>query len=381
MITQRITRKTVLFALALAALAASFPATAFAEVEDWQKGATIRSYSPDAFASEPFRVALQELADNDANFVTLALPWKQQDIRASEIYSEYNTPTEAALVDAIQYAHGLGLAVNLVPHLDTEDYTWRAYIEPANTALWFQSYGQMLMNYARIAEQHGVEMLTIGTELVGVTVPENTDQWRDIIENIRSVYSGDLTYSSNWGGADWAQEKDSIEFWDDLDYIGLAAYFYFEAPYTLDSLVTQWDEWDEEEIEPLSDEFDKPVLFTEVGYRSMDGALNAPWDWNVAAGQDQDEQALGYAALFEYWEDQDHFTGVHFWNWRTGSDPAFWTSADWATEYTPQRKPAEEIMAEWFAEGAEDPNPWLSDRATQPTDTATNAPPRAGGPR
>ncbi|MEX2598886.1 MAG: hypothetical protein WD533_04435, partial [Dehalococcoidia bacterium] len=196
--------------------------------------------------------------------------------------------------------------------------------------------------------EQGAEMVTIGTELASITGQANTSQWRDLINDVRDIYSGELTYSANWGGDPWSREADNIEFWDDLDYIGIAAYFPFDPPYTVNSLREQWDQWERSRIRPLNEEWDMPVLFTEIGYRSVQGALAMPWDWELAGAQDQEAQAAGYEALLEYWSEIDYFNGLHIWNWQTASDPSFWDSEAWSLGYTPQRKPAEDVLEEQF---------------------------------
>jgi hypothetical protein len=41
----------------------------------------------------------------------------------------------------------------------------------------------------------------------------------DLIKKVRAVYSGKLTYAENWDCID------KVLFWDQLDYIGVDAYF------------------------------------------------------------------------------------------------------------------------------------------------------------
>jgi hypothetical protein len=62
-----------------------------------------------------------------------------------------------------------------------------------------------------------VDYFVIGTEL-GQPF-HRVDQWRDVIKNIRSLYGGSVTYSVNWG------EFFDVIWWDDLDAIGLDAYY------------------------------------------------------------------------------------------------------------------------------------------------------------
>jgi hypothetical protein len=104
--------------------------------------------------------------------------------------------------------------------------------------------------------------------------------WRRIIREARDVYRGKLTFAANF---DQFQE---VAFWDDLDLIGINAYFelrdFVNAPtgQTLDSqLETGWRDtlsW----IRSFRAEnglADKPVLFTEIGYTCRLHSTVHPW--------------------------------------------------------------------------------------------------------
>ena len=87
---------------------------------------------------------------------------------------------------------------------------------------------------------------------------------------------------------------------------------------------------------------DKPVLFTEVGYRSIAGAAIAPWDWTVRQPLDMQEQADAYEALFRTFWDRPWFAGVYIWNWVPDHDRTGGARDD---QFSPQNKPAEAVLA------------------------------------
>jgi hypothetical protein len=82
------------------------------------------------------------------------------------------------------------------------------------------------------------------------------------------------------------------------------------------------------------------VVFTEVGYRSADGTNSAPWDFSSTWGPDLQEQADCYEALFSVLWNETWWAGAFLWNWET--DPNAGGLSD--TGYTPQRKPAEQVL-------------------------------------
>ena len=111
------------------------------------------------------------------------------------------------------------------PHiwiLQPSEGMWRADIYPNNEAdweTWQASYRDFILRYARVAERAQAEMFCIGTEFSRLTT-EKPEFWNDLIQSVREVYAGEITYAANW-----YEEFEKIPFWDDLDYIGIQAYF------------------------------------------------------------------------------------------------------------------------------------------------------------
>ena len=68
-----------------------------------------------------------------------------------------------------------------------------------------------------------------------------------------------------------------------------------------------------ERIERLHTRFDKPVLFTELGYRSATFAASKPWEWprpGESSDTDLQLQAACYEAFFRTFWDKPWFAGV-----------------------------------------------------------------------
>ena len=60
----------------------------------------------------------------------------------------------------------------------------------------------------------------------------------------------------------------------------------------------------------------KPLIFTEIGYRSADGTNRAPWDWQASMGSDPGEQADCYQAAYEVWSGETAWMrGLFWWSW------------------------------------------------------------------
>jgi hypothetical protein len=344
-ITGRLVNGVIMIALCSTAFA---PLSAEAAVSSWQKGASIWPSSQTDFSSSAFQQVVTHLKTLGVNYVTLIIPYYQSNTGSTDIQRGYNTPTDASLISGIQYAHSQGMKVMLKPQLDSYDGQWRANINPGDRNTWYTNYTNMLMTYANIATQQGVEELCVGAELVDMSAAtqnsDNTARWQSIIGQVRAVYGGQLTYSANWGGDPFGDEVDHIQFWNSLDSIGISAYYNLDTDGSVSSLEGVWDNWKNSTILPLSQKWNKPVLFTEIGYKSVTGAHYQPWNSGLSGSYDGTEQSNDYQALFEYWNNQSFMQGVHLWYILPNSGAGGTGNID----YTPQNKPAEGVISQWF---------------------------------
>lgn len=321
------------------------PATsrAAAPVSWSHKSADLIATSTTDFGSATTRQSLAELAATGANYVTFIVQYYQTNTTSTDIQPGYNTPTDAALTAGIANAHALGLHVDLNFHLDPLTGAWRANINPTDRNTWFANYQQMLVHYATLAQQNGVETLNLGTEMNDVTLnsvhADNGSRWVQMIAAVRAVYKGLVTYDANWGEV-------NISFWPQLDFISISAYYTLNpnAPASLSQLEQDWQSWETKEIAPLANTYHKKVVFGEVGYRSIANAHYDSWNFQRPGPPDQAEQANDYTALFTYWSNRSYFDGVDLWFWQTS--PTAGGVND--NGYTPQNKQAEQVMKQWF---------------------------------
>jgi hypothetical protein len=163
--------------------------------------------------------------------------------------------------------------------------------------------------------------------------------WRAVIAGVRSVYPGALIYAANWGA------EESLTWWDALDLIGVDAYYPLTAKNdpSLAELKATWTPR-VTLLRNLSNRWGKAVIFTEIGYRSLDGANQYPWDWAIQGAIDLPEQADAYRAAFEVFFSQAWFGGMYWWVW--GTNPA--EGGPCNDDYTPHAKPAEDVLRTWY---------------------------------
>lgn len=329
------------------------PAIAEAAVSDWQQGASIYPHNPSDFSSDSFKQSMQDLKGTGADTAVLIVPIYQDNDQASEMKPGGDTPTDDSLIAALDYLQSIGMKAVLKPHLGSYSGNWRAYINASDRDAWFRNYGAYLNHLGDIGQAHGADGMVVGTELISMAAEtvnaDNTQRWNTLIADLRQHFSGFLTYSANWSWNNdhFEGEVKHIGFWPALDYIGISAYYPLadnQNDPSVDALVGSWGYWDDSQVRDLSEQYGKPVIFTEIGYTSIDGAHKAPcctW-WGSYDGT---EQANDYEALFRYWDGKSYMDGVYLWNWDT--DPNYGGSGN--TDYSPQNKPAEEIMKDWFS--------------------------------
>ena len=96
-------------------------------------------------------------------------------------------------------------------------------------------------------------------------------------------------------------------------------------------------------LEKLAIKWIKPIVFTELGYRSSDFAPEHPWHVDRAPVNLQ-VQADAYAAFFEAVWPQPWFGGVYWWKWFSFPDDGGPTDND----FTPRNKTAERVLERYY---------------------------------
>lgn len=196
------------------------------------------------------------------------------------------------------------------------------------------------MDFARLAEKNKVELFCIGTELK-TFVSERPSYWLKLIAEIKEVYSGKITYAANW------DEYKYLELWKNLNYIGVDAYFPIseEENVSLENAKSGWQSW-KKEMKSITTKFNKPILFTEIGYRSMPFAGKEPWTSHREEKQVHltNQTVLLQAAFDEFWE-EDWFAGAFLWKWFKNHAES---GGEKDNRFTPQNKPAEKVISEHF---------------------------------
>jgi hypothetical protein len=275
----------------------------------------------------------------------------QDTVTSTEINCDTNmVPTDAELTHVIQVAHANGLNVMLKPHiaLSNDPDHWRGQIDfgddEVQWAAWFSSYTDFILHYAQLAQSLQVEQFCVGTELYdswqGIGPARRTSDWRNVIAQVRQTFSGPLTYAANHSG-----EETFVQFWDDLDYIGVDAYYYLtDLPHpSVSDLVAAWD-GPFSTLQQLAQTWNKPIIFTEIGYNSCEGTAAAPAAW-AAGALDLEVQTNAYEAVFQKFGNQTWWQGIYWWNW----DPNYLQGGPYDLSWMPWGKPAEDVLRYYYS--------------------------------
>jgi hypothetical protein len=308
----------------------TFAGKAWLDEIDWPAG-----QSPE-FGFENVRNSLDEIKATGANFVALVDTWYMDQTDSNSIEADpVKSHTEAELTETIQEIHARGMQILLKPHVDVQDGTWRGYIQPADPGAWCDSYINFIEHFAQIAENNGVELFSIGTELASISGSQYDPCWDQIFAAVEATYSGELTYAANWDG------YDQVSFWGRVDVAGIDAYFSTsdaQQP-ALADLVAGWNPWIEQ-IEAWQATIGKPVIFTEIGYRNVDYCAQNPWSFDDGRPANCECQARAYEAALQAWAGKPWFGGMFWWNWFPWSDGGGCCE----TTFTPQNKQVEQTL-------------------------------------
>jgi len=244
----------------------------------------------------------------------------------------------------IELAHNAGLKVMLKPQIYIHG-SWPGGIDfkrESDWKEWERSYLSWISQMTELAQETGVELFCIGTE-VKISATTRPRFWRDLADQVRGCYTGQLVYAANW------DEYQDITFWDKLDFIGVDAYFPLsDAPTpTVHELVKAWSPI-KKQIKKVQSRYKKPVLFTEYGYLSVDQCAHRNWELekrvhSIPVNEQAQANALE-AVYISYWN-EPWWGGSFLWKWFPGTEEH---EGYPERDYTPQGKKAENVINKWF---------------------------------
>lgn len=248
------------------------------------------------------------------------------------------------ILETFKYAKNNHIKVMLKPQIWSPD-GWigdQKFSSEKDWIEWEEHYTEFIMFYANLAAEHNVELFCMGTELKSHLM-ERPQYFKKLIGEIRDVYCGKLIYSANW------DSYKHISIWNELDYIGLSAYFPLdESPQpTVKQLQKKWRPVCDE-LRIQSEKYNKQIVFTEYGYLSVDGAAGKTWLLEKKVNSlkiNEQAQANCFEALFSVMHEEDYWAGGFLWKWFPfGQGGEGYNERD----YTPQGKKSLETITKWY---------------------------------
>lgn len=296
--------------------------------------------------------ALQKLSELHVNAISvtpfgyLQAPDQPDFFRRSRNARSEN---DESLVQAKLFAERHDMRVMLKPHILMmgRDWGWPGVVKMKNSTDWnvfFNRYARWMLHYAMLAEIYDFDSLCIGVELVNASY-QHEGVWRELIRRWRGVYSGPMVYAANWG-----EEFENIGFWDALDAIGLNCYYPLsEKEHPADDDLLRGAQQVAEKISVVAKKFNKPILFTEIGFTSGPQPWLKPHDDNHDGQINLEAQRRCYEAMFRALWEKPWLAGLYWWKWPTMLEDGG-TSDD---GFTPNGKPAAAVVARWYGKNLE----------------------------
>jgi hypothetical protein len=354
----------------------------------------------------PFEDYVREIAATGANAVCLAVAAEQENGSSNVLYLDRNkSPSDERLTGLIRLGRSLGKRVVLMPIVLLSRPAadeWRGKINPDDWDLWWKQYEDYLLHYATLAQENGVSMFMVGSELISTEKQES--RWRDLIAHVRRAgqdvldaqfrqhlrqlypnyraadfarlgidkidtfaYSAPrsepppaelvklydrfaaehrmlLSYSANW------DHYTVPKWWDALDAVGMTSYYDMnpskDANPSVESMVQQWEHI-RAAVQEWQASVGKPIIFTEVGCPSQNGCSTYPWNYyNDPNNPNMLEQQKFVDSFLRVFAHENWVGGVLIWKWR---DHPQNLGGPRDTGYTPYRKPVMETLQAFFA--------------------------------
>ncbi|MEM6316371.1 MAG: hypothetical protein AAF960_01805 [Bacteroidota bacterium] len=296
------------------------------------------------YGSQLAKESLQHLAQIGTNAVAI-VP-----------YSYIRNPNQPSFIPILQSAGGENDQAVIFSHAEAQKLgmhtmlkpqIWLGSSWPGDVAMkterdwqqFFDNYYRWARHYALLAEINNFNSYCIGVEFAKATLAREKD-WRQLIQKIRGVYSGPLTYAANWG-----DEFEQLKFWDALDFIGLNCYY----PLSKNNNPTKRELSKAfarvtDKIESICSKYNKPMVFTEIGFRSVEETWKNPHaEANGRAFNDK-TQSLCYEVVFENIKNKKWCKGILWWKW-----PCYMSyRGSKNTGFSPNDKQTENIVVEFF---------------------------------
>lgn len=304
---------------------------------DLRRGMTVIAYGNDPYFRHKANRLMDRLAALGVTGVSLSVPIFTSGLDSNRVERDRElTPSESRIRAFAEAARRRGMTTTLSPLLDEKALAaeggWRGALQPRDRRAWFASYARLLGRYAAIAERAGIHGLNVGTELESL---QRDPGWRSVLERVRERFHGAVSYAMAG-----SRVLDPRPAWllSNVDLIGINVWYPLDlprgaGPEQIRAALAPWIE----EIRDFDRRVDAPLVFTEAGGRSQEGAYRHPARPLPGGFVDPGAQSYVYEAVCGL-RRRAGAEGVVW--WATTLDPPGDPDAD--VSFDPLGKPAEE---------------------------------------
>lgn len=250
--------------------------------------------------------------------------------------------TDESVIHVVHSARQLGMQSLLKPQVWLDHGSWSGFVEMQKEEDWelfFDFYYRWIRHYALLAQIHGVEALSVGVEFGKATLGHE-EEWKNIFQKLRGIYNGQLTYCANWG-----EEFEKLSFWNELDFIGLNCYYPLSPHQEANrSELRAGFQENLTKVEQIAARFNKPIIFTEIGFRPVDYTWKNPHEDHLGRPFNEEAQRQCYEIVFEEIANQSWCQGILWWKWPCHE----LRSTQVKKGFSPMDRLAEQTVKYWF---------------------------------
>lgn len=273
----------------------------------------------------------------DLNTINLPIVINISDLNSSDVSIDSNSLQRAKwLLDKLK---GKGINVILEPYPWIANGTkYETEYNPTDTYAFFNNWKNNVLKplIDDIAIPYRVDALNIATGFNNLEAYET--EFSDMIDFTRKYYKGLITYrTSFWTTANWDDEatKEQVAKLDEnydkklnntifskVDFISIASYFELtdNDVNSVDDLEnalissTRYNRNQEikEQIQNFNDKWQKPIFFGELDFPRTTKASVEPWNPFLSNSINNQEQANGFEAYKNVFEDEPWFLGFSY---------------------------------------------------------------------
>ena len=312
-----------------------------------------------------------KMAKAGVNWTTLNQNICQEYFYSRKVFLDFNLSSgELELAEMANSLHDNGIRILFKPCLTLLDSAWMGSVnfpdgqeqiqgrKSSYWEEWFSSFTESAKYFADFAERVGLDAIIIGAEYYGTE--GRSDNWSKVIEEIRKIYSGPLTYEFTM----LSRKAYALDWFKGLDFLSYSYYppacaknaeppvLRSNPPCTVDDMVNYLSPR-KAKIMSICERFDnKPIVFTEIGVRSGHGCVIYPCDYQQETYYDGEEQANYMEAIFRTFRELPQWMGLYWWKWdETQNRPQYHTDPKGDMGFTIEGKPAEKVLKKWASKG------------------------------